>query len=164
MAKEIERKFIAKTLPDISNYKCIEYERHFLFYNQTIEIRIQKKGTEYEFERKTKETSLKANKIKFKISKEEFETLSKYSKKAILRRSYLLSQNPQISLKVYQGEFTNLNRLEVEFSSLDEAEKFEVPKYFGKEITDSKLGKDSRLIQLSKEEFEKLLMQYKNEN
>jgi len=46
--QEIERKFLVKKLPDLSNKDSINYERYFLKIESDYEERIQKKGGVYE--------------------------------------------------------------------------------------------------------------------
>lgn len=157
MTKEIERKFLVKTMPNIDGLESFLYERYFLFRNENVEIRIQKKGEKYEFERKEKENNLSSNKQKFEISKEEFDKLKENSKESLVRKSYLLSKSPEISLKIYHGRFEGLKRIEVEFEDEISAKNFLLPNWFGEEITNTPLGKDSKLLDLTQEEFENLI-------
>lgn len=161
MPKEIERKFLIKTMPNISGLESILYERYFIFRNKNIEIRVQRKGSKYEFERKTKENSLTHSKQKFEISKEEFDFLKENSKESITRESFLLQSNPEISIKIYHGRFEGLNRVEVEFENEKLAEDYLPPDWFGEEITDTPLGKDSRLLDLTQDDFDVFLKKIK---
>ena len=68
--------------------------------------------------------------------------------------SYIIQESvPEISLKIYHGDYEGLVRIEVEFEHEELARQFVSPPWFGEEITDSPLGKDSKLITLSPEEF-----------
>lgn len=49
---EIERKFLVKEMPNLSELAGTPHERHFLYINPPIELRIQRKGEKYELERK----------------------------------------------------------------------------------------------------------------
>jgi len=154
---EIERKWFIKIIPDLTGLQSIPYERHFLYIGADIEIRIQKKGDKYIFERKQEVNDLTRDNTIFDITQAEFEALKKLSIKSIIRHSYPLHSIPGGSLKMYQGDFEGLVRAEIEFDSEDEANAFIPPTWFGKEITNSALGKDKKLVQLSKEEFKELL-------
>lgn len=154
--RETERKWILPQLPDIGNQKPIKYERHFLYIGEGIEIRIQKKGSKFEFERKVKATGLTRTGQKFEITEDEFNNLKQYSTGSIIRESYKLNE---ISIKVYSGKYKGLIRAEVEFDSEQKAEKFSPPEWFGKEITDSVFGKDNYLVRLSSSDFKKILEQ-----
>ena len=48
-------------------------------------------------------------------------------------------------LDVYHGELTGLVTVEVEFSSLEEAESFSPPAWFGEDITEDKRYKNKNL-------------------
>jgi CYTH domain-containing protein len=160
MNQEIERKFLIKKIPDLKKIKPVIYNRHFIFKDKKTEIRIQKRGTRYELERKEKLDNISFNKVKIKISKKEFDTFKKISLDQIKRKSYLIKNNPNITIKIYQGKHSPLKRVEVEFKSKKEANNFKVPSWFGKEITGSPLAKDSKLSNLSSEKIKKLLTIY----
>lgn len=148
--KEIERKWIVKTLPPITDQTPLLYERHFLFNANGIEIRIQKKGDVFEFERKVEVSDLTREGQKFTISPAEFESLKKHSIGSIIRESFVIDD---ISVKVYKGLFSGLIRAEVEFNNEHEAQEFIPPVWFGEEITHSVLGKDKKLMMISETEF-----------
>ena len=157
MKNEIERKFLIKKMPSLDGLESIDYERYFIYNQAGVEIRVQKKWNIYEFERKETENPLFAKKLKYKITKTEFEQLKKQAPYWIFRKSYKISQEPNMSIKVYSDRFEWLQRVEVEFNSEEQAHSFVIPDWFGEEITDSSLGRDSQLINLSEEEFKKLI-------
>ncbi len=152
---EIERKFLIKKMPDLSDLKVLRSERFFIFIWNWIELRIQSKDDKYELERKEKISDLSREWIKVNISKEEFDILKEKSSKFLIRDNYYLWNN--VSIKIYHWEFEWLIRYEVEFDSEKDANNFIKPDFIWKEITDSPLWKDSKLINLSKEEFIKLI-------
>ncbi len=158
MVNEIERKFLVREMPiDISKQAPKVYERFYLEVAPDFEDRIQMVDDRYYREKKRRVSDLERTKEKEEISKEEFERLKQDAGNAILRESFFVSQEPEISIKVYKGRFEPLVRAEVEFETEVEAKKF-IPLYWmGKEITDSPLGKDSKLILLSDLEFKELL-------
>lgn len=154
---EIERKFLVRKLPDLSGIKSILYERYYLFVGNGVEVRIQKKNNRYEFERKEEKGKLSRSTRKFAITKEEFDKFKELSNRKIVGRSYEIASVLNMSIKIYEGNFQGLVRVEVKFESESEAENFESLQWFGKEITDTLLGRDSRLVGLSKGELQKLL-------
>ncbi len=91
------------------------------------------------------------------ISEEEYINLKHQTLDAVIRDSYILSSDPEISLKIYDGRFKGLARVEVEFKSVEDATSFVPFKWMGTEITDLPLGRDSNLLDLTNQEFEKLL-------
>lgn len=159
--KEIERKFLVKDLPDLSKKEFISYERYFLKIESNFEERIQKKGDKYEKERKFKTSDLSRELEKQEISKEDFYILKKSASKSIIRDSYKISDNPNITIKIYHGDYEELVRAEVEFLSEEEAKSFQPYDWMGREITNTNLGKDAKLIQLNKREFKDLLASLK---
>lgn len=158
MNYEIERKFLIKELPNLSNCEIIRYERYFLFRNQNIEIRIQKKGEKYEFERKENVNSLSTKKKKFEITKEEFDEFKKGSTQAIIRKSYKISNVPNITIKIYEWKYKGLKRVEVEFENEQNAQDFNPLSWFWNEITDSILWRDSKILDLSEYEINKMMI------
>lgn len=151
-ALEIERKFILKTLPDVSGITPVKYERYFLERGNSIETRIQKKGDKYTYEKKVEKEGVGRERAEEReISEEEFNTLKKTASKAILRTRYDIS--PLIAIQVYHGDYKGLIRYEVEFNTVEEAQAFVPEPWLGKEITDSPLGRDGKLLDLSREEF-----------
>jgi CYTH domain-containing protein len=158
---EIERKFILNELPELDMESFSTYERHFIYAKDGVEFRIQRKGEAYECERKGNSSGYSIEKVKFAITLEEFELLKTIAFDSLMREAYTVIGSPGISVKVYKGRFAGLIRAEVEFSSVDEAEAFQVPEWFGKEITFTPLGMDARLIMLSEEEFRRLLAEYR---
>jgi adenylate cyclase len=155
---EIERKFLVKELPDLSDIKPVRYERYYLNKDGQSVERIQKKGDRYEFETKKTISPLEHEKQKRYISQDEFEQLRE-GKEAdgIVRDGYMLSANPEVSIKIYHGRFEGLVRAEVEFSSKEEAGVYVPENWMGTEITTSPLGADARLLHITRDEFPSLL-------
>lgn len=157
MAKSITRKFLVKELPDLSGKTKDINQRYYLYNKNSIVIRIQRVNDDFELERKANESELVREGEKIKITKDEFETLKHYSRQTIQRDSLKVQENPRIVLRVYRGEYEGLIRAEVNFDSENEANSFKPLEWFDREITDSPLSQDGYLLQLSKEEFQKLL-------
>ncbi len=175
---EIERKFFISeknsSLRALLKEKIpmIE-ERYYLYRKEGIELRFTKltKGTEsyYNFDRMALQRSsdggshLVRSKERLRISAEEFDqllalvTLRTPSVQPIVRWSYHMSDNPKFEIKVYKLAHEGLIRAEIEFDSHEEAAAFVVPDWFGPEITDSPVGIDTRLPDLSEDEFQSVL-------
>lgn len=147
---EIERKFLVKKLPDLAGLEPEEQERYFLEIGST-EKRITKINDKYVYEEKSDE--LFAKKVSKNITAGEFEKLKRLAIGSLRRKSYILSTNPEISIKIYDGDYAGLIRAEFGFGSEEEAKNFIVPDWVGNEITNTEIGRDGRLIRLNKEEF-----------
>lgn len=150
---EIEKKYLILQMPNLEGKEKVEQERYFIEQKEDRQVRIQRKNDMYELEIKSKIEQGKFQKEKTRITKSEFEKLKRQCEKGILRDSYCIQQNPNITIKVYHGLYEGLVRAEVEFSSIEECKNYKKPEWMGKEISDTKLGLDVRLIQMTREEF-----------
>jgi adenylate cyclase len=154
MSPEIERKFLVNILPDLTGITPYEYERYIIYNEDGIQMRVQKKNdTSFSFERKVKSTNLSSERIWFEITESEFLLLKNLAKNRITRTTYQLSDEFKTSIKIYHEQFEGLVRAEVEFKTEESAKQFSPPSWFGKEITNSKLGNDSELKKLTNIEF-----------
>lgn len=158
--KEIKRKFIFINNQDLSRLEKEEYERYYLYFQNGVDLRIQRVNSRYELERISQEDSTTRHKQKISISTEEFNLLKSVAKDSTQRDSYVYSTSPSIVIRIYHGKFEGLGRIEVAFENEAEMQKFTPPEWFGQEITDTPLFKDSSLLQLSVTEFAQLLAQY----
>ncbi|HRI05800.1 MAG TPA: hypothetical protein PLV59_02540 [Candidatus Dojkabacteria bacterium] len=154
---EIERKWLVKSLPDISKCKKVVYERHILYSDEKIEVRITKKDNVFLFERKVTINETSRDNNIFEITEAEYEFFRGFAKYSLERDGYNFSDNPKLSIKVYKGKYGGLNRVEVEFDTEENAKKYVPLKWFGKEITGTALANDKKLVTLSVEELKKLL-------
>ena len=157
MSKEIERKYLIKQVPNLKNIKPIRYERYYINDNIDNQIRVQKKADKFILEIKTKVSDIEYKKEKQEITEQEFLKLIKDCKRLIIRDSYLINEKPNITIKIYHGIYKGLIRVEVEFNNEYEYSNFEIPKWFGKDITDTELGMDARLIKLDRGDFLEIL-------
>lgn len=154
---EIERKFLVKYLPVIE-VAATNFERYYIFTDERIELRLQKVGDNYEIEHLERKSEHGRSSSKFPISQGEFNILKTLGKNVIHRDSYFYQNNPNITIKIYHGDYEGLVRVEVEFGNEIEARDFKPLEWFGAEITDLKIGQDSTLIQLNKDQFSEELL------
>lgn len=158
MHHEIERKFLVKKMPSLTGIQKVPQERYFIQRGDLIEEGLKRKGDVFEYELKITVSKHDRTREKRIVTKYEFDKLKSNGTRVIRRDSYTLSKkNPVISIKKYKGEYAGLVLAEVEFDSLDEAEAFEPMSWMGAEVTDTKIGKDARLVDLDPEHFSKLL-------
>lgn len=154
MKNEIERKFFVQEMPDLSGIKPLHYERYFLKRENGIEERISKVDDKYVYERKAEVSALERSQKKKKISKVEFNQLKEKASEAIIRDRYNISLKPEIAIQIYHGKFEGLIRVEIEFETEEEARSFIPLSWMGKEMTDLPIARDSKLLDLTKEEFQ----------
>ena len=158
MAHKIERKFLLSSLPSgIDKASKIVYERYFLRVNENDEIRIQRKGDTFYREHKITISNFSNEIVVTSITAEDFDRLKLKATGNIERDSYSLPNIQNATVKVYHCRFEGLIRAEVEFASVNDATHFAPPDWIGQEITDSDLGRDSRLLKIPDSEFRGLL-------
>jgi len=157
MKNKIERKFYVKEMPDLSGITPLHYERYFLQRSDGREIRISKVNDLYFYEEKSEISALERTRSKKEITEEEFERFKQDASEAIIRERYNISSHPDIAIQIYHGKFEGLVRAEVEFDSEDEAQVFIPPVWMGEEMTGLPIARDSKLLDLTVEEFNKYI-------
>lgn len=144
---EIERKFLIKELPDLTELPREEVTQGYISFDP--EIRVRKANNKY-----TKTTKSKGGLIRkehtMEITEEEYLSLLKKIKGSIInkKRYFMLQGNHKIEIDVYGGNLSKLAVAEVEFMSEKEANSFIAPSWIGKEITDIECYKNSNLAKI----------------
>lgn len=158
MYHEIERKFLVADMPSLKGIRKIPQERYFIQRSELFEEEMKRKGLFFSYE--SKFTISKNEKVREKIfvSKAEFEKLKAQGTQVIRRDSYTLTKkSPVVSVKKYGGNYTGLVLAEVLFDTVEEMETFTPFEWMGVEVTDTPIGKDSRLIDLNRDQFKRIL-------
>ncbi len=135
---EIERKFLlTETPPSLGVYTKHEIEQGYL--GTSDDGRIRKSDDQYFKTVKKGEGKVRVE-IESQISKEEFERLWPTTEgKRVSKTRYLIPyQENTIEVDLYHGALTGLLTAEVEFSSIDDCDKFIPPNWFGRELTEDK--------------------------
>ena len=136
---EIERKFLVDKLPDdLSKYNCIEMEQGYL--NTAPVVRVRRENDDYVLTYKgdglmaRREENLPLNKESYNnlISKCDGRIISKTRYVIPLEDEY---KNLVAELDVFHKELDGLIVVEVEFESIEEAESFTPPEWFGRDVT-----------------------------
>jgi CYTH domain-containing protein len=146
--KEIERKFLIKSLPNLSTLTPWHSERFFLKNDEWYEERISCIQDRYYYDKKITISSIERNREKREIIKSEFDSLKSRAYASTIRDTYLLSEIPKITLQIYKGTFEWLVRVEVEFWTIEEANAFEPLFWMGEEITWEIIARDSSLLKI----------------
>ncbi|MBP6085331.1 hypothetical protein KA517_03785 [Candidatus Gracilibacteria bacterium] len=161
MEMEIERKWFVRELPDLKGLAPLADERYYLDASDETSIRFQKRGDRYELERMEAQSVLSRTQQKMSLTAGEFERMKKIAMGPLVRDSYLLQRDPQITLKVYGGVIIGLCRVEIEFATEEAAKAFEPLAWFGAEIDGlCPLGRDSQLVQMTREQFLATMQRY----
>lgn len=156
--KEIERKFLVKKLPEnLENYEKIRIEQGYLSTTSTPTLRIRRYAQEYiltyKFKLGTeKQVASVAREVELPLEEETYYHLkTKIDGQMIEKDRYLipLGNGFVAELDIFDGFLKGLNNVEVEFKSEEEARKFEVPVWFGEDVTFDVRYKNSQLCKLS---------------
>ena len=155
---EIEKKFLVKNLPEnLEQYEKIRIEQGYLNTIAAPTLRIRKQNQEYilcyKFKQKTKLNVASVSKeVELTLTEEAYEHLkTKIDGRMIEKDRYLLPLKNGLTaeLDVFDGFFKGLEVVEVEFSSEEEASKFEAPDWFGKDVSLDSRYKNAQLCKLS---------------
>ena len=143
---EIERKFLTKRIPfDITEYSCKQISQAYISFSPT--IRIRQSNEDYILTVKGK-GHLAREEFELPLTKEDYDRLSlKTEGTPVIKKRYLVPIDGGLTAEVdiYEGELEGLMTTEVEFPSLEEAERFVAPDWFGKDVSEEKAYKNTSL-------------------
>ena len=143
---EIERKFLTKHIPfDITEYPCKQISQAYISFSPT--IRIRQSDDAYILTVKGK-GHLAREEFELPLTKDDYDRLSlKTEGTPVIKKRYLVPVDGGLTAEVdiYEGGLTGLMTTEVEFSSLEEAENFVAPGWFGKDVSEEKAYKNTSL-------------------
>ena len=131
---EIERKFLIGTLPCLDGVRYDEIEQAYISVNP--EVRVRKKGNKY-YQTEKGEGAMVRTESEWEIDERAYLDGKAKSEGRILQKAryYIPYKSHTIELDIYKGKHEGLIVCEVEFESESEALSFEIPEWFGKEIT-----------------------------
>ena len=146
---EIERKFIPLDLPENLN----ELEHHEIeqaYLNTSPVVRIRKEDDNYYLTYKgggmmaREEYNLPLN------EKSYYHLLEKADGNIITKKRFLISLDNGLTaeLDIFEGKFAGMLLVEVEFNSIEEAENFVPPNWFGEDVTNDRRYHNSYLSKL----------------
>lgn len=137
MGKEIERKFLVKEMPDLNSYTYKYLEQGYLSVNPV--VRVRKEDDTYYLTYKGK-GFLEREEYNLTLNKESYEHLiAKADGKLIKKKRYLIPYDKNtIELDIFEGELAGLVIAEVEFETVEEANSFNPPSWFGEDVTGNK--------------------------
>lgn len=133
---EIERKFLVRELPaDLSIYKCRLIEQGYLSTNPV--VRVRRDNEDYYLTYKGKGLMAREE-YNLPLNKESYEHLIKKADGNIItKKRYEIPEKNglTIELDIFEGVFKGTIIAEVEFSSLEEADNYMPPEWFGADVT-----------------------------
>jgi len=135
---EIERKYLVKSLPEnLKSYEQKHISQGYLCTNPV--VRIRRSNEEYFLTYKGKGLMAREE-HEFPLSAEAFEhMLPKIDGILIDKIRYLipLDDTHTAELDIFQGTLSPLRLVEVEFASMEDADSFVAPDWFGDDVTNS---------------------------
>ncbi len=145
---EIERKFLVKELPEnMDSYEQKHIAQGYMCTNPV--VRIRRSNDDYFLTYKGRGKMVREE-HEFPLTAEAFEhMLPKIDGILIDKVRYLipLEDGHTAELDIFQGVLAPLRLVEVEFASVEEAEAFVAPDWFGDDVTNSKEYHNSNLSQ-----------------
>lgn len=143
---EIERKFLVKKLPEnLESYEQQRIAQGYLSTNPV--VRIRRSNDDYYLTYKGKGMMVREE-YNLPLTAESFEhMLPKIDGILIDKIRYLipLEDGYTAELDIFQGKLAPIRLVEVEFGSVEEAEKFVAPEWFGDDVTNSPKYHNSNL-------------------
>lgn len=154
---EIERKFLLGEQIDLKDYDWVEINQSYIGVNPV--SRVRKMGNKYYYNQKGLGTLVREENEK-EITEETYNKIIKYRiGRTInkLRYRIPLDNESDAELDYYLDDLSPLVTVEVEFKSLEDANSFVAPTWFGKEITEDVRYKNDNLAVATKDELSELL-------
>ncbi|MBR3769920.1 MAG: CYTH domain-containing protein [Lachnospiraceae bacterium] len=143
---EIERKFLIHTLPEnLDTYPHKEIEQGYI--NREPVVRIRRSDDKYILTCKGQGLMVREE-FELPLTKEAFEHMKPKTDGIFIQKTrYLIpyDQKHTIELDVFHGQLAPLVLAEVEFSSIDDANQFIPPAWFGEDVTNTPKYHNSNL-------------------
>ena len=145
---EIERKYLLKKMPDnLGTYRHRHLEQGYLCTAPV--VRIRKDDDRYELTYKSGGMMVRQE-YNLLLTKDSYEHLKKkVDGRLITKKRYMIPyEKYMIELDVFENDLAPLVLAEVEFETEEEANSFNPPEWFGKDVTFSKAYHNSVLSQI----------------
>ena len=135
---EIERKFLIHSLPNsLEQYEHTEIEQAYISVDPS--IRLRKRNNDYYLTVKQSGFMVREE-MEIAITKEQYERLWSKIETGIIRKTRFLipiQDGLTAELDVFHGVLQGLMIVEVEFNSIEQANSFEPPTWFGTDVTNN---------------------------
>lgn len=143
---EIERKFKVEKLPNLQNVKKAKIIQAYLNTDSEPTLRIRKYNDEYlltyKYSKKDNEINV-CNEVELPITEECFNNLlTKIEGNIIEKTRYFINE---IELDIFEGKYEGLILAEVEFESIEAANRYNKPNWLGEDVTKDKNYRNSYL-------------------
>ncbi len=143
---EIEKKYLTKEVPfSLDNFLCKQIIQAYVSLQPT--IRIRKSDEQYFLTVKGK-GHVAREEFEIEIKQKEYERLLEKTEGNCVRkkRYYIPLEDGYLAeLDLYEGELEGLMTTEVEFPTIEDAQAFVAPLWFGRDISKEKRYKNTSL-------------------
>ena len=133
---EIERKYLIENIPlNLEDYPCLLIEQGYL--NTKPVVRVRRQNDDYYLTYKSS-GMMAREEYNLPLTKEAYEHLKEKADGIVLSKTRYLLPLPDgltIELDVFDGTYEGLWLAEVEFESIEQAESFVPPVWFGEDVT-----------------------------
>ena len=147
MAKEIERKFCVRKMPDLTACTGVEISQGYIAVGENdTEVRLRRKGERF-YQTVKIGKGVQRTEVEVELSRAQFDTLWPLTagRRVEKVRYEMVEGTWTIELDVYCGRLKGLVVAEVEFESVDESSRFVPPPWFGRDVTDDDRYKNATL-------------------
>ena len=150
MGMEIEKKFVPNEIPkDLAQFKHHKIEQAYL--NTAPVVRVRKQDNKYYLTYKGG-GMMAREEYNLPLNAESYQHLrEKADGNIITKTRYLIPINDgnlTAELDIFEGKFSGMLLVEVEFDSVEQADAFQKPDWFGEEVTHDKMYHNSYLSKL----------------
>ncbi|MQY43198.1 adenylate cyclase [Epibacterium sp. SM1969] len=146
--QEIERKFLVRALPDLSQAMRTEVRQGYITHpTDAVEMRLRQTDGSFVLTFKSGEGTVRVER-EAEISQEQFETFwpeTTGRRVEKIRWSATLPTGQLYELDIFEGALDGLLLVEVEFDTLKAAEAFAPPSWFGADVTNDKRYKNKNM-------------------
>ena len=145
---EIERKYLVLHLPGpLESYPCRILEQGYL--NTSPVVRIRRDNDRYELTYKSAGL-MSRQEYNLPLDDKSYEhLLTKIDGRLIKKKRYMIPLSSALTaeLDIFEKDLAPLSLVEVEFDSIEEADRFTAPDWFGEDVTNSGKYHNSYLSQ-----------------
>jgi len=136
---EIERKFLVATMPPLEQLEAVEIQQgYFTRAEDSVEIRLRRKGSAHFLTLKSKGL-IERQEYEVAISEAQFQALWPATAMRRFEKTRYVGRLPEgqtFELDVFAGDLAPLLLVEVEFASMEAAQQFQPPAWFGTDVSE----------------------------
>lgn len=135
---EVERKFLVSELPELGGVESVRIEQGYLALADSggAEVRLRRRGEELTLTVKGGAGEVRVEE-EIALAPDPFESLWPLTEgRRVVKRRHLIGLGELTAeLDLYEGRLEGLATVEVEFATKPQADRFQAPVWFGREVT-----------------------------